>query len=131
MALELSAQDLQMGLAVYSADKEKVGVLRFVMTSPTAPYQVQKILVDRTDGAEGGMLVDSFHIQDRSEHALLLDLHSDEFLELPPFIESQWFVPSPNPQREGRNMGPNKNRGPRRQDRSRRYQQRPQGRNLP
>ncbi|MCR4783394.1 MAG: hypothetical protein K6A35_02620 [bacterium] len=130
MTVELDIQELQMGLPVYSTDKEKVGTLRFAMCSPTPPYQIQQLLVDRTDGADGGMMVETLNIDSVSTSAIQLNISSDEFFELPPFVETQWFSIHPPVNRKQR--GPQNQRpgSGRQQDRRPRYQQRQQPRNI-
>lgn len=129
MSLELSAQDLQMGSSVYSKSNEKVGILRFSMSVPTPPYQISQLLVDRVDGIEGGLLVNIDSVESVSNNSIHLNISNEEFFELQPFIETQWFSIHPPVARDHRTLS--KTRTPRRQqDRRPRYQPRPQNRNV-
>mgnify|MGYP004455920983 FL=1 len=130
MSLELNGQDLQMGSSVYSKSNEKVGILRFAMSIPTPPYQISQLLVDRVDGVEGGLLVSVDSIESISNNSIHLSISNEEFFELQPFVEAQWFSVHPPVARDHRTLG--KSRTPRRQDRDRRprYQPRPQNRNV-
>lgn len=127
--------DLQMGLAVYCSDGEKVGALRFIITENDPPYDIQYVLVDRTDGIEGGMLVEKASIASVDENAVKLSIPSCAFYDLPPFVESDWFYQhssAPIRERDSRpNSMPPKNRA-RRQDMQRRQHYgsaKPQSRN--
>ena len=131
MSLELNAQDLQMGSSVYSKSNEKVGTLRFAMSIPTPPYQISQLLIDRVDGVEGGLLVNIDLVESVSNNSIHLNISNDEFFELPPFVEAQWFSIHAPVARDHRTLS--KTRTPRRQDRGDRrprYQPRPQNRNV-
>ncbi|MBQ7501595.1 hypothetical protein IJT93_02620 [bacterium] len=120
----MDLNDLQMGLPVYCADEEKVGALRFVITENEPPYEIQYVLVDRTDGIEGGMLVEKDDIESVDENAVKLSIRSDAFYDLPPFVESDWFYqhsPAQIRERDPRSNPMPKNRS-RRQDMQRRQQ---------
>lgn len=123
MSIKSDVLDFQMGLPVYSSDNEKVGILRFTLTSPLPPYQVQQLAVDRTDGADGAVCVDIQHTEPSDKQEIRLNISSEEFGQLPIFVENSW--PSGGRERDGRGMAP-RSQGPRggkrRPDRGRGYQ---------
>ena len=88
-------------------------------------------MIDRVDGVEGGLLVNIDLVESVSNNSIHLNISNDEFFELPPFVEAQWFSIHPPVARDHRTLS--KTRTPRRQDRGDRrprYQPRPQNRNV-
>ncbi|MBQ7528546.1 hypothetical protein IJT10_01395 [bacterium] len=77
------AQDLQMGMPVYCSNDEKIGYFRFSMSEPQPPYQVRQILVDRTDGGEGSILVDVEYVESVTGNAIKINLTSEQCDTMP------------------------------------------------
>lgn len=118
------AQDLQMGLPVYCSDNEKVGYFRFSMSEPQPPYQVRQLLVDRTDGGEGSILVDVDYVESVTGNAIKIKLTSEQCDTLPIYTgetrEPDYAPPAPRVPNRDREKDPSRSpmpprmKGPRR-----------------